>query len=395
MSATTPALATPTAQTQIPTGTKLWAAAFIDSQTGWVIGGQRNTNGVVLRTTDGGRSWATIASLDIFPAGGPNQLRFVDARNGWLLTSVLLPGNVSGCAPPSTAPPECRTVIFRTDDGGQTWRQQLSVEVPSKLGAGLRGLSAVDDRHAWAVRLATQPNRACGPFNCNLEVVATTDGDRWNSVGTLPAFADQLDFIDARTGWATTYTAKNDPGQPTNTATLLVTHDGGLTWTPQLTIDGPGPSLQIDFIDAQIGWALGSDTRDCAGLPCPSYSLYHTTDGGRSWTKLQDGTAPTPWWDPRNIVTVIGGPRFGSGSLGWIPILYDGNASDGVLRTEDGGQTWNRVSLATPSDTWDIHDLAVFGLYAWVVGERIGDEAWFVARSDAGSSWTYQLSISP
>jgi photosystem II stability/assembly factor-like uncharacterized protein len=385
-----PASAT-SAVAHVPAGTALWAASFIDEQTGWVIAASYDGHGLVLGTADGGKTWVTLASLGIFPAGGLTQLRFVDAHSGWLLTSVLLSGNVGGCAPPSTAPPQCRTVIFRTSDGGRSWREQLSVEQPSKLGPGLRGLSAVDDRHAWAIRLATR-GVACSPFNCNLEVVATSDGERWESVGMLPAFSDQLDFIDQRTGWAATYTAKNEPGQPDDTATIVATHDGGRTWTPQLTIDGPGPSLQIDFTDQRSGWALVA-TNDCVGTPCKSYSLYRTTDSGGSWTKLQDGTSPTSWWSPRNSLSLLGGPHFVSASMGWIPILYDGTGTDAVLLTSDGGRTWARGGPASPNEVWDIHDLAVSGQCAWVVGERIGDETWCVARSDARAVWRYELTL--
>jgi hypothetical protein len=218
------------------------------------------------------------------------------------------------------------------------------VDQPSKLGPGLRGLSAVDDRHAWAIRLATRGVR-CSPFNCNLEVVATSDGERWESVAMLPAFSDQLDFIDQRTGWAATYTAKNEPGQPDDTATVVATHDGGRTWTPQLSIDGPSPSMQIDFTDQHSGWALVA-TNDCVGTACTSYSLYQTIDGGGSWVKLQDGS-PTSWWSPRNRVSLLGGPHFASASMGWIPILYDGSGTDGVLLTTDGGRTWARERRTT------------------------------------------------
>ena len=376
---------------QGPAGTALWAASFIDEQTGWVIAASYDGHGLVLGTTDGGKSWVTLASLGIFPASGLTQLRFVDAQSGWLLTSVLLPANVGGCAPPSTAPPQCRTVIFRTSDGGRSWREQLSVEQPSKLGPGLRGLSAFDDRHAWAIRLAAR-GVACSPFNCNLEVVATSDGERWESVAMLPAFSDQLDFIDQRTGWAATYTAKNEPGQPHNTATVVATHDGGRTWTPQLNIAGQG-HIQVAFSDQRSGWAL-VPTNDCVGTPCTSYSLYQTTDGGGSWTRIQDGTAPTSWWSPRNQVTLLGGPHFASASMGWIPILYDGTGTDAVLMTTDGGRTWTRGGPASANEVWDIHDLATSAEFVWVVGERTGDEVWFVARSDARAMWTYELTVS-
>src|SRR5438132_5782982 len=161
----------------------------------------------------------------------------------------------------------------------------------------------------------------------------------------MPAFSDQLDFVAARTGWATTYTAKNEAGQPTNAASILTTGGGGRTWTRRFSVSGAGPAIQIDFVDASNGWALEADPADCGGTDCSSYSLLRTKDGGRTWTKLQESKPPSAWWSPRNNVSVLGAPRFASASVGWIPIPYDGGANpDGVLLTGDGGGSWARVA---------------------------------------------------
>jgi photosystem II stability/assembly factor-like uncharacterized protein len=226
----------------VPAGTEPRAISFIDDRTGFAIASTPGASGgSILATQDGGKTWGLRATLDIYPAGGLTQLRFVDANSGWLLTSVLLPGNTSGCAPPSTAPNQCRTVIFKTSDGGKTWREQVSAEQPSKLGPGLRALTAIDAQHAWAVRLGAPahsvPAGFCDVFYCSRTVVATTDGLHWADLATLPAFGEQLDFVDARTGWVTTHTTDN--GQPTITSTVLATGDGGHAWRPELSMTQP------------------------------------------------------------------------------------------------------------------------------------------------------------
>ena len=58
---------------------------------------------------------------------------------------------------------------------------------------------------------------------------------------------------------------------------LSVSHDSGQSWT-NLT---PNPDLstnliQLQFVDAQTGWAVTSDANSHT-------SLYQTTDGGQTW----------------------------------------------------------------------------------------------------------------
>ena len=79
---------------------------FVSPQRGWVATAPEN-GGVVMHTTDGGRSWQAVASG--FSAGSElrqiAQLDFVDEMNGWAL--------LRGEQGPS---------LIRTTDGGKTWR---------------------------------------------------------------------------------------------------------------------------------------------------------------------------------------------------------------------------------------------------------------------------------
>ena len=84
--------------------------------------------GLVLRSSDGGRSWQRAATLGVTtatPAGVSVQdLLFVDARRGW---AVGHGGSV-----------------FATVDGGTTWQQQ-----PVKTSKTLTTLHALDDSRVW------------------------------------------------------------------------------------------------------------------------------------------------------------------------------------------------------------------------------------------------------
>jgi len=389
------ASAAPIGTAKLAVGAQLRTISFIDERTGWAAGDTPDGKAFLVRTTDGGRTWNALPAPSVYLATG-GELLFVDTQHGWLRASVLLPGNTAGCSPPSTAPPQCRSVILHTNDGGNTWEEQLTLDQPSKLGSGLRALNALDDRHAWAIALkvgTTDPS-ACTPFDCAIAVVGTTDGVSWTGLGDLPAFGDGLDFVDAQTGFGSVHTAKNEPGTPTNTASIVATRDGGKTWAVQLHVDGKAPRFFVDFIDARSGFALQQDLATCGGSDCWLYSFYRTTDGGQTWDKVQQAPQATAgaWWSPRGSLAALESPIFASPFAGWIPISRDAgpDLSGGVLATTDGGRSWKRSPSAP--EGWETRDLASRGTISWVVGQRASDQSSFIARTDnAGQSWDYQL----
>lgn len=97
---------------------------------------------------------------------------------------------------------------------------------------------------------------------------------------------------------------------------LLAPLAGAQTWTPQSYESEPATLRAIHFIDANTGWAAGYD-----GL------IVHTTNGGTSWSKQTTG-----------ITTRLVALRFVDANYGWA------NTGLKVLRTEDGGGTWNDMS---------------------------------------------------
>jgi photosystem II stability/assembly factor-like uncharacterized protein len=99
--------------------------------------------------------------------------------------------------------------------------------------------------------------------------------------------------------------------------------DAGWCWqNPRPT----GNSLQdIQFVDAQTGWAVGE-----AG------QILQTVDGGLTWSN-----------QPSPVDTDLTTVRFASKTVGWAA----GLSTSEVLKTEDGGQTWTRQ--ATGSGGYD------------------------------------------
>ena len=311
----------------IPNPALFQAIDLVSRTTGWVA--IEDTAGrALLRTTDGGDHWERLP----LATGSTHQLKFVDAKTGWLLGAVDDP---AGCVGGS-----CSEAVLKTIDGGQTWKQVVSGNAGS---FGL--LSAVDGEHAWVVR----PGPGCGLGwdGCSGEVLGTSNATTWRPLATIDGQMTSLQFVDAMTGWMVVRTSID--------ASILVTHDGGASWARQFHASGSAPMLQISFVNTRDGWALGSDLSYCAMGGCGGYTLYATTDGGASWTTLQ--RPETTWWGPIPPLASAGGflgaPQFTSATSGWIRIdTGAGAGSGGVLVTADGGRTWRRSN--GDSGVWSV-----------------------------------------
>lgn len=88
--------------------------AFTDAQTGVAVGIQ----GLIWRTSDGGRRWSAVRSDW---NGDLQSIVFADAKNGWIVGGRALP--IRGLH---------EGIVLRTQDGGVTWRQ-MSTTLLTKL----------------------------------------------------------------------------------------------------------------------------------------------------------------------------------------------------------------------------------------------------------------------
>jgi photosystem II stability/assembly factor-like uncharacterized protein len=241
---------------------------FLDASTGRILadrGAGAGSQAVELyQTSDGGVSWVSVFHNDPTQAGSSDSLplsgdktgmTFVDARTGWVTGSIPMDGNV---------------YLYVTHDGGATWSQQA---VP--LPPGYESYQYMTNAPIFFGSYGLLPLYVY-PTGGNAELtfyVSTDGGASWsgdprdaNRVITPGSFS----FSDASNGHSW-------DGGPN----LYVTADGTRTWGGLGTsLDLSGSLAQLDFTDASTGWAL-------TGPDSASHSqLYHTTDGGFTWTAL-------------------------------------------------------------------------------------------------------------
>ena len=133
---------------------------------------------------------------------------------------------------------------------------------------------------------------------------------------------------------------------PTERRVILTTTDGGQHWVQQRT-DSSTTFFDIQFVDKQVGWAVGTQS-----------SIFQTITGGKNWL---DKTPPcgSPCIRPPDFLKI----RFTDFRNGWI--IGERGA---FLVTTDAGFNWTEPELPEP--------YSLYGLTfpephtGWAVGDQ-------------------------
>lgn len=162
-------------------------------------------------------------------------------------------------------------------------------------------------------------------------ILHTTDGGlNWDQQEQItPVHLRSINFIDGNIGWAV-----GDSG------TILNTQDGGMTWLPQ-TSGVEARLTSIHFIDENAGWVVGRE-----GV------ILHTANGGTDWNVQASGTN-------RNLLSV----NFNDSNTGWVVGSYGT-----ILKTTDGGVTWYPQLSGTNFSLYSVQ--FVDSNIGWIVGRH-------------------------
>ncbi len=236
------------------------------------------------------------------------NIEIVDPQNVWFTTMNGTDGTVA-------------RDFGVTNDGGTTWvPKTFSYDADWMPG----DISAINGTTAWTANYSSSANGKGGIFK-------TTDGgDTWTRQGeelfqNSSSFLNVVHFFNENEGYA--------QGDPVNgNFEIYRTTDGGATWT---AVEAPA-AQSSEASTVGLDWAIG----DIAWFGTNKGRIYKTTDKGATWTVLNTGVSKMitemSWADEMNgAVTSMDYNQTTGQTSNWQ-----------FLRTTDGGQTWNAVSVA-------------------------------------------------
>ena len=167
-------------------------------------------------------------------------------------------------------------------------------------------------------------------------------------------YLKDVDFISADVGWAVGH-PHWDQARRVYTGTIIKTTDGGQTWNAQ-PADTLATLLNVDFVDANRGWTVGTD-----GV------ILHTADGGAHW--MRQTVASTDEFR---------GVAFANTNQGWATSFHavhfdsDGDPDDwrgSIWHTADGGAHWTRQTLPANASLLNRLDF-IDAQRGWAVGVK-------------------------
>lgn len=314
---------------QISTVTALRLA---DSKTGWVAG-----NGQIARTEDGGAHW----KLQYASNKPVNQIFALSSSKVWATI-----GDESASS----------LTLIQSTNGGKTW---------TKAG--------------------TVPNR--GYLHFTNEKTAFSDdamskdgGKTWTTLQTPGKEIGEVYFHDLNNGWAV---------QMVNGRMLFMhTGNGGKTWDTVMTrsTEEAPNNVIIRSTAANDAWIelIGG-----SGMSQTSYSLFHTTDGGKTWlpaiVKNGAGSGPAPGF-------TMDDPKVPSGMTSTSPgTLYVVNSQTAIM----GGQCQACDKANTLMETkdggksWTISKAELTGYGTQVIGASDASHVWFITTDHTDPSVLY------
>jgi photosystem II stability/assembly factor-like uncharacterized protein len=199
------------------------SVSFLGVQEGWMVGNPR----ILMRTTDGGKTWTQIPLNKRLP-GSPLLITATAPKTAEMFTDV--------------------GVVYKTQDAGKSWQ----LYTPSNAG-GVKSVQRLADGTYWTVSTRGVSYAQWKPGQ-----------DQWKFFERKTSRRiENLGFVSPTNGWAVIQGGN-----------IQFSKDAGKTWDRSITPDSAsGVTLQdVAYVDDKTLWTVGGNG-----------TLYVSVDAGATW----------------------------------------------------------------------------------------------------------------
>ncbi|GEM_PF-3015341 len=213
---------------------------FADPQHGWEIldistSSANPSAGEMLRTTDGGKTWSPTKNVPT-----SDHFRFITAADGWIAGGK-------------------DHEIYVTHDAGDSWQ---GVPLPAAPGAEPNSgvdyaLPVFDSAHHGFLPVQYSVGPVAGPYLTTLVLFATEDGGKsWRQDRALPRLPGTFTAIAAGSAWIAAHSEAM--GRSTTLRLYSEGSDRSVT-TSTAVVSSAGHAMQLSFVTRTEGWINMSD----------------------------------------------------------------------------------------------------------------------------------------
>jgi len=273
---------------------------FVDARHGWILIGYGVAMGSeqdeIYRTVDGGMSWTLAAATGDWQQKKPGNFLLMGVKNGLCFRddqNGFLAGDARGDI----------TWFYATHDAGATWALQ-PVPVYNNKGVGVETQTPVFFNASDGILPITFHNDG------SQEAFARGPGSPWQSIVFQTKSIHPMIFFR--------------------------TADGGQTWQASTPVS-PAADNYLSWSIADMEHIVATD----------GSTIYQTDDGARTWTTIAPGRTLKGLLRNGERITA---PDFVTGKTGWALLSSADNQATQLIRTTDGGQSWDSVHLMEKLD---------------------------------------------
>ena len=249
----------------------------------------------------------------------------------------------------------------------------------SQPGTYFRSIGFVDDQHGFAGNIST--NYFPGVTDATPLYETFDGGDSWTAVKDFPlptgAGVCAIDIVQdsfVNAGVLSHRAIVSVAGRVGGPAYLVRSVDGGAHW--QLIDLGPHAAMVLDvkFFDANTGYVAGATDRE---IERSRALVLRTTDGGQTWQRVYESKRPfeMAWKE-----------SFPSRDVGYVTIMnYNEDpavTARVVAKTTNGGLTWRELPLDSDHSQQEFGVAFASAKIGWVGAVKGGYET-----VDGGKKW--------